>query len=358
MKVLSIVGATPQFIKAAVVSHKLITKGINEVLLNAGQNLDDTLSQIFLEEMNIPEPRYKLSIPNLSPGATIGKLLEGIESVIIKEKPDMVLVYGDNNPALAGAIAAQKQQIPVAHIEAGLRSFKPMLGREMNRILVDRVSTLLFCPNETAVENLKKEGFDSFPCNIYNTGDVMQDAANYYCTLPSLKSDIIIRLNLNHSFALATISSQENTSDLKKLKEIVKALNAINRELRVVVPLHHLTIKFLRDADIETNFTIIPLVNYFDMVELLRNCTIVLTDNGSVQKEAFFFKKCCVTLKKETECTELVQNGFNMLGSSDSEFILIAYHEMINRKPNFSMNIYGKGKASEQIAEILKNWKC
>jgi UDP-GlcNAc3NAcA epimerase len=357
MKVLSIVGATPQFIKAAMVSHKLIIKGIDEVVLNAGQNLDDTLSQIFLEEMDIPEPKYKLAIPDLNPAATIGKLLEGIEIAILKEKPDMVLVYGDNNPALAGAIAAQRQQIPVAHVDAGLRSFKPMLGDEMNRILIDRVSTLLFCPTEIAVENLKKEGFDNFPCNIYNTGDVMQDAANYYCTLSPLKSDIINRFNLNQSFALATISCPENTTDPRKLGEIISALNTINRELRVIVPLNPHTTKYLRDINIETNFTIIPLVNYFDMVELMRNCTIVLTDSGNVQKEAFFFKKCCVTLRKETECTELLQNGFNMLGSSDSEFILIAYNEMIERKPDFSMDIYGKGKASERIADILKNWK-
>jgi len=356
MKVLSIVGASPQFIKAAVVSHKLIARGIEEVVLNAGQHLDDTLSQIFLEEMEIPEPKYKLSISDTNSGAITGTLLIEIERAIIEEKPDIVLVYGDKNPALAGAIAARKLLIPVAHVEAGLRSFNMRMPEELNRIIIDRISNLLFCPTEVALENLKKEGFENFPCKVFNTGDVMQDAANYYGAISSLKSDIINRLNIKQSFALATFNSQENTTNPSNLKGVVSALNLINRDQQVIAPLHPSTVRYLRNANIETNFTIIPNVNYFDMVELLRKCNIVLTDSGEVQKEAFFFGKCCVTLKQETEWIELVQNGFNMLGSSDSEFILIAYHEMMNRKPNFSIDLYGKGKASERIAEILKNW--
>ncbi len=356
MKVLSIVGASPQFIKAAVVSHKLIAKGIEEVVLNAGQHLDDTLSQIFLEEMEIPEPKYKLSISDTNSGAITGTLLIEIEKIIIEENPDIVLVYGDTNSALAGAIAARKLLIPVAHVEAGLRSFNMRMPEELNRIIIDRISNLLFCPTEIALENLKKEGFDNFPCKTYNTGDVMQDAAIFYGTISSLKSDIINRLNIKQSFALVTINSQENITNPNKLKEIVKALNLINRNQLVIASLLPATIKYLRDAGVETNFTIIPNVNYFDMVELLRSCKIVLTDSGEVQKEAFFFGKCCVTLKQDTEWIELIQNGFNMLGSSDSEFILIAYNEMINRKPNFSIDLYGNGKASERIAEILENW--
>jgi UDP-GlcNAc3NAcA epimerase len=269
----------------------------------------------------------------------------------------MVLVYGDTNSTIAGALAASKLQIPVAHVEAGLRSFNMRMPEEINRILTDRISNLLFCPTDTAVENLKKEGFENFQCTVYKTGDVMQDAAIYFGSVSSSKSDIINRLDIRQSFVLATVHRQENTDDPKRLTEIVNALNLINREQRVVIPLHPRSAKFIKDLKIETNFTIIPPVGYFDMVELLKNCSLVLTDSGGVQKEAFFFKKCCVTLRQETEWTELVKGGFNMLGSSDSEFILIAYHEMINRNPDFNVDLYGKGKASERIAEILLNWK-
>jgi len=355
MKVLSIVGARPQFIKAAVVSRQLMNKGINEVMLHTGQHFDDNMSQVFFNEMDIPEPKYNLGTHGLSHGAMTGKMLEGIEKVIIEENPDVVLVYGDTNSTIAGALAASKLHIPVAHVEAGLRSFNMRMPEEINRILTDRISNLLFCPTDTAIDNLKKEGFDNFPCKIYKTGDVMQDAALHYGSISSSKSDIINRLDIRQSFVLATVHRQENTDDPKRLGEIIKALNLINREQRVVVPMHPRTSKYIKDLDIETNFTIIPPVGYFDMVELLKNCTIVLTDSGGVQKEAFFFRKCCVTLRQETEWTELVQNGFNMLGSSDSEFILIAYHEMMKRKPDFNIDLYGKGKASERIAEILIN---
>ena len=357
MKVLSVVGARPQFVKAAVVSQQLIAKGINEVLLHTGQHFDDNMSQVFFTEMDIPEPKYNLEIHGQSHGAMTGKMLEGIENVIVNEKPNMVLVYGDTNSTIAGALAARKLHVPVAHVEAGLRSFNMKMPEEINRILTDRISNLLFCPTDTAIENLKKEGFEHFPCNIYKTGDVMQDAAIYFGSISSSKSDIINRLDIRQSFVLATVHRQENTDDPEKLGGIIDALNQINRDQRVIVPLHPRTSKFIKEHKLETNFTIIPPVGYFDMVELLKNCSLVLTDSGGVQKEAFFFRKPCVTLRQETEWTELVQNGFNMLGSSDSEFILIAYNEMIKRNPDFSVDLYGKGKASERIAEILLKWK-
>lgn len=356
MKVLSVVGARPQFIKAAVVSRQFMAKGIEEVLLHTGQHFDENMSQVFFDEMEIPEPKYNLGTHGLGHGAMTGKMLEGIEKIILDEKPDMVLVYGDTNSTIAGALAARKLQVPVSHVEAGLRSFNMRMPEEINRILTDRISNLLFCPTDTAIENLKKEGFDNFPCKVYKTGDVMQDAALFYGSISSSKSNIISKLDIKQSFVLATVHRQENTDDPKRLSEIVKALNLINREQRVIVPLHPRTAKYLKEANIEVNFTIIPPVGYFDMVELLKNCTLVLTDSGGVQKEAFFFSKCCVTLRAETEWTELVQNGFNMLGSADSDFILIAYNEMIKRHPDFSIDLYGKGKASERIADLLTKW--
>jgi UDP-GlcNAc3NAcA epimerase len=293
----------------------------------------------------------------LSHGAMTGKMLEGIETVILNEKPDMVLVYGDTNSTIAGALAARKLQVPVAHVEAGLRSFNMRMPEEINRILTDRISNLLFCPTDTAIENLKREGFDNYPCTIHKTGDVMQDAALYFGSISSSKSDIINRLDIRQSFVLATVHRQENTDDPKRLTEIITALNLINRDQRVIVPLHPRTAKFVKELKLEINFTVIPPVGYFDMVELLKNCSMVLTDSGGVQKEAFFFRKCCVTLRQETEWTELVKGGYNMLGSSDSEFILIAYNEMLTRTPDFNIDLYGKGKASERIAEILLKWK-
>jgi len=356
MKVLSVVGARPQFIKSAVVSRQLISKGIDEVILHTGQHFDDNMSKVFFDEMEIPKPKHNLGIHGLSHGAMTGKMLEGIEIVIIKEKPDMVLVYGDTNSTIAGALAARKLQVPVSHVEAGLRSFNMMMPEEINRILTDRISNLLFCPTNTAVENLTNEGFNNFPCKIFKTGDVMQDAAIFYGSLSSSKSDIINRLGIRQSFALATIHRQENTDDPEKLKGIIEALNIINREQQVIIPLHPRTAKYIKDLKIDTSFTIISPVGYFDMVELLKNCSIVLTDSGGVQKEAFFFEKCCITLRSETEWTELVQNGFNVVGCTNKENILTAYREMLGKKPNFSIDLYGKGKASDNIASILSKW--
>lgn len=356
MKILTILGSSAQYIKAAVMSHQFISKGIDEIVLTAGLRIDDPTSSILFDEMDLPEPKYKLNIPDLNPGAVTGKLIIEIESAIILEKPNLVIVYGDSNPALAGAIAARKNQIPVAHIEAGLRSFNLKTPEELNRIIIDRISNILFCPTNVAFENLKNEGFDQFPCKICNSGDIMQDAANHYGALSSIKSDIIGRLNIKQSFALAIVNCPENTNDSVKFSEIVKALNQINRNHRIIAILHPNASKNLKSRGIETNFSIIPPVNYFDLLELLKTCNIVLTDSGEIQKEAFFFGKCCVTLKQETEWTELVKRGFNMLGSSDSEFILIAYQEMMDRKPDFNIDLFGKGKASEKIAEILKNW--
>lgn len=357
MKVLSVIGSRSQLIKSTAVSHELFAKGIDEVTLHAAQHTDDIITQVFFEEMDIPEPKYSLGIQSENQGAILGRMIEGIENAIIAEKPDVIVVYGDNNSSISGALAANRHRIPIAHIEAGLRLSNAQPLGEMNGILTDRISSLLFCPSSKAVENLKNEGFDGFPCKIYNTGDILQEVALYYSSISSSKSDIISRLNIKQSYAIATISRPEYFDDLSKLKEIVNALNLINRDQQVIVPLHQSKFRFLKEINVELNFKIIPYLNYFDMVELLKNCNIVLTDSDGVQREAFYFGKCSVMLRRETEWSELVQKGYSMLGSTDSEFILIAYNEMINRKPDFSIDLYGKGKTSERIAEILANWK-
>lgn len=354
MKVLSVIGSRSQLIKSAAVSHQLFSKGIEEALLLTALHDDDIITQVFFEEMDIPEPKYSLGIQTTNPGALLGRMIEGIENAIIAENPDILLIYGDNNASLAGALAADRNKIPIAHIEAGLRSGNLKIQREVNRIQTDRISRTLFCPSEKAFENLGAEGFDNGTYNIFNVGDILHEVAQYYGSISTSKSDIISRLNIKQSFALATINRQEYFDDPSMFKEIVNALNLINREQQVIAPLHQSMFRFLRENNIEPYFKIIPYLNYFDMVELLKNCNIVLTDSSGVQREAFYFGKCSVSLRKETEWPELIENGYSMLGSTDSEFILIAYSEMINQKSDFSADIYGKGKASERIAEILK----
>ncbi len=354
MKVLSVIGSRSQLIKSGALSHQLFAKGIDEVILHTAKHSDDIITQVFFEEMDIPAPRYSMGIQSTNQGAILGRMIEGIENAIIKEKPDVLLVYGDSNSSLAGALAASKHQIPIAHIEAGLRTFSLQADGEVNRLLTDRISNLLLCPSDKALENLKNEGFDNYPCKRYNVGDIQKEVIQYYGSISSSKSDIINRLNIKQSFALATINRQDYFNDLSKLKEIVKALNLINREQQVIVPLHQSRFRYFREANIEPTFKVIPFLNYFDMVELMKSCNIVLTDSGTVQREAFYLGKCSVMLRHETEWVELIQNGYSMLGSVDSEFILIAYSEMINRKPDFTADVYGKGKASERIAEILK----
>ncbi len=354
MKILTVVGARPQFIKAAAVGRQLRRYGIQEVLVHTGQHFDHNMSQVFFDEMDIPQPHYNLNIHSLSHGAMTGRMLERVEETIMIEKPDLVMVYGDTNSTLAGALAAQKLNIPVAHVEAGLRSFNMKMPEEVNRILTDRISSHLFCPTQVSVQNLVAEGFRRFRCYIENTGDVMQDASLYYGMKSAERSSIIKEQNLCNPFAIATVHRQENTEDPSKLREIIEGLNDIHREMQLVVPLHPRTKNIIDSLSIKVDFVLIPPVGYFDMVELLKHCSIVLTDSGGLQKEAFFFKKCCVTLRKETEWIELVENGFNIIADSNRYDIYQAWRHMMNKKPNFDLNLYGNGEASDRIARYLK----
>lgn len=356
MRILSVIGARPQFIKAAAVSRQLAARGIEEVIVHTGQHFDSNMSQVFFDEMRIPEPKYNLGVAGLTHGAMTGRMIEGIEKVILGEKPDMVLVYGDTNSTLAGAIAARKQNYPVAHVEAGLRSFNMEMPEEVNRILTDRIATLLFCPTEMAVKNLKAEGFENYHCQIYKTGDVMYDTALYYGSISESKSKIIGQLKPRNPFVLATVHRQENTDDPTRLREIINALEAINLDRQVVVPLHPRTARFLNDMGIEPQLTVVPPVGYFDMVELLKHCSLVITDSGGVQKEAFFFRKSCITLRDETEWVELVEFGLNTLAKAEEGDIVSKYKKALSSKPDFSVDLYGNGNAAGQIAEILANW--
>lgn len=353
-KIITVVGARPQFVKAATLSRQFQILGVDEKILHTGQHFDANMSEVFFEEMEIPKPAYQLDIHGVGHGAMTGRMLEGIETILLKEKPDGLLVYGDTNSTLAGAMAAAKLHIPVIHIEAGLRSFNMQMPEEINRILTDRISNYLFCPTDTAVNNLKKEGFDNFDIQIIKNGDVMQDAALFYAEKAKEKSQIISQLNLSR-FVLSTIHRQENTDNPENLCEIVEALNLIHKDTPVVVPIHPRTKNILKKEKIDTHFHTIDPVGYFDMIALLQNCDMVLTDSGGVQKEAFFFGKQCVTMREQTEWVELVDNGFNILSGSNKEKIISAYEASKGKNLDFSMNLYGQGEAAKIAAEKIKN---
>ena len=353
-KIITIVGARPQFVKAATLSRQFQLQGINEKIIHTGQHFDANMSDVFFAEMEIPKPIYQLDIHGLTHGAMTGRMLEGIEKILITEKPEGVMVYGDTNSTLAGALAASKLHIPVIHVEAGLRSFNMKMPEEINRILTDRISNLLFCPTNTAVNNLKREGFDSMPIEIVKNGDVMQDAAMYYAERAQLKSNIIKKIGLG-KFILATIHRQENTDNPEHLKNIIDGLNKIHKEIPVVVPMHPRTRNILAQNFQLPDFTIIDPVGYFDMIMLLKNCELVITDSGGVQKEAFFFGKHCITLREQTEWVELVEHGFNQLVGTDTELLDNAFQYFKTKKSDFSIDLYGKGKAAEiAVREIYK----
>ncbi|GET30604.1 non-hydrolyzing UDP-N-acetylglucosamine 2-epimerase [Prolixibacter sp. SD074] len=353
-KIVTIVGARPQFIKAAMVSRALKTKGFSEIIVHTGQHFDKNMSEVFFEEMEIPHPDYNLGIQGLSHGAMTGRMMESIEDVLLKEKPDGVMVFGDTNSTLAGALAAAKLNIPVAHVEAGLRSFNNQMPEEINRILTDRISSVLFCPTDVAVGNLKKEGFDNFDCQIVKSGDVMQDAALFYAEKSDGRSTILKKLDLEgKAFVLATVHRQENTDNPERVQAIFNSLNAVHQDKTVVMPLHPRTRQIIKNLGIGPAFRVIGPVGYFDMLQLLKNCQLVFTDSGGLQKEAFFFAKHCVTLREETEWTELVEGGFNKLSGSDCNRILDAYQAMSAKQSDFSVNLYGDGEASKVIADFL-----
>jgi UDP-GlcNAc3NAcA epimerase len=305
--------------------------------------------------MEIPAPNYNLEISSLTHGAMTGRMMEKIEEILMKEKPDHVLVYGDTNSTLAGALAAVKLHIPVAHVEAGLRSFEMKMPEEINRIVTDRISRMLFCPTSTAVQNLENEGFRNMDAEIILSGDVMYDAVLFYKNKIQTHSSVIRKQRLdNKPFVLATIHRAENTNDPARLKEICDAINEINTQIPVVLPLHPRTKAFLHSQHLSVNATLIDPVGYFDMLALLEGCSLVMTDSGGLQKEAFFFKKYCLTLRDQTEWTELVEAKANSLVGADRKKILHEFSVNINTPISSTENLYGHGNAARIISEKMQ----
>ena len=355
-KIVTILGARPQFVKAAVLSRIIVKyNAVEEVIIHTGQHYDANMSDIFFEEMEIPKPKYNLAINGMSHGAMTGQMLIEIEAVLMKENPDLVLVYGDTNSTLAGTLASKKLNIKVVHVEAGLRSFNMKMPEEINRILTDRISDLLLCPTNTAIENLQKEGFTNLPAKMVKCGDIMKDAVEFYGEISEEKSSIISRLKLvPNEFVLATIHRQENTEDLEKLQEIFEGLQLISNEKQVVLPLHPRTKAILTQHQLNYGIQIIDPVGYFDMLELLKKCNLVVTDSGGLQKEAFFNKKHCIIAREETEWVELVANGFAKIVGSDKEKMLQSFHDYQDSTVNFEMDLFGENVGEKIYDEILK----
>ncbi|WP_286919582.1 non-hydrolyzing UDP-N-acetylglucosamine 2-epimerase [Pseudomonas sp. UBA6753] len=354
MKILTIIGARPQFIKASVVSRAIgQCASLNEVIVHTGQHFDANMSDVFFEQLGIPRPDHQLSISGGSHGSMTGRMLIEIEKVIEKEGPDRLLVYGDTNSTLAGALAAAKLHVPVAHIEAGLRSFNMLMPEEVNRIVTDQVSDILYCPTQVATENLRREGFDSKPVEILKVGDVMQDSALLFSQLALPPSDV----ESKEGFILATLHRAENTDDPARLASIVKALNNIHTTVApVLLPLHPRTRSVIAKLGIELKVNAIDPVGYLEMIWLLQHCGIVLTDSGGVQKEAFFFGKACITMRDQTEWVELISCGANMLVGADTDRIVEGVRKNYGRLVNDTDNLYGGGQASNRIAQHLSKY--
>jgi UDP-GlcNAc3NAcA epimerase len=352
MIILTVVGARPQFVKAAIVSRAMRQfSNIKEVLVHTGQHFDANMSDIFFEEMEIQKPKYNLNINRLNHGAMTGQMLEKIEAIILQEKPDWVLVYGDTNSTLAGALAAAKLHIKIAHIEAGLRSFNLAMPEEINRVLTDRISTVLFAPTDQAVENLNYERLNNNSTCIVKTGDVMLDAAMFF-------REKINKTNSLYKYKiLTTVHRAENTDNPEKLKEIFTALEIVAEKYGMILPLHPRTKEKLEKMKYnfaKSHIHFVEPVGYLDMIALLIDCTLVMTDSGGLQKEAYFFKKPCITLREETEWTELINMQCNILSGSDYNKIIYSVEKMISLPEScFNQNLYGNGNAAKEIVETL-----
>ncbi|WP_440122012.1 non-hydrolyzing UDP-N-acetylglucosamine 2-epimerase [Tenacibaculum sp. Ill] len=355
-KIVTILGARPQFIKGAVLSRVVQKHNeVEEVIVHTGQHFDANMSAVFFEEMQIPKPKYNLNINGLNHGAMTGQMLEKIEEILLTEKPNVVVVYGDTNSTLAGALAAKKLHIKVVHIEAGLRSFNMLMPEEINRILTDRIGDLLSCPTDIAVSNLRNEGFDSFDILIEKHGDIMKDAVEFYSQVSEEKSTIIKDLGLKKKeFVLATIHRQENTDSEGKLTNIFSALEEIHKTKEVILPLHPRTKKMLEKYQLQPNVTFIEPVGYFSMLELLKNCSLVITDSGGLQKEAFFNKKFCIIIRDETEWKELVDNGYATIIGANAKKIENYFQQFLATTKDFKEQLYGENVGEKIYQSILK----
>tara|TARA_Y100001935_G_scaffold252180_1_gene255548 strand:+ start:1631 stop:2683 length:1053 start_codon:yes stop_codon:yes gene_type:complete len=345
LKVATIIGARPQFIKAAPISEKINTiNSFSEIIIHTGQHFDKKMSDIFFDEMSIPQPNYNLNINQLDYGFMVEMMVKKISPILTEENIDGVLVYGDTNSTLAGSLAAKKLDIPVFHIEAGLRSYDRSMIEENNRIITDHLSTLLFCPSKEAVKNLKKE---SLIDGVILSGDVMYDVYKKF----SFYKDNLDEDLKKSGYILSTIHRRENINSFEKLSAIFKNLNQINNNQKIIMPLHPHTKQKIEKYKIQTNISIIDPVGYISMLSLLNDCEMVITDSGGLQKESYFAKKKCITIRDQTEWVELIDVGTNVLCQPKNLYHI--YNQISKIADNFSKNLYGNGKASTHIIESI-----
>lgn len=355
-KILTVIGTRPQYIKAAPVSRE-IRKYFHEVLVDTGQHYDYNMSGVFFEELHIPKPDYNLGVGSASHGKQTGEMLIRLEEVVLQEKPDAVLVYGDTNSTLAGALVASKMHLPLFHVEAGLRSFNKLMPEEINRIMTDHVSTLLFAPTETAIENLKREGITE---RVYNVGDVMYDAVQYNVKIAEETRDLSQYGVSPGQFFLATIHRAENTDDAGQLQRILEALLELNKI--VIVPLHPRTKNKLQGLDVanylknSTNVKIVDPVSYLDMLLLEWNAKGIITDSGGVQKEAYFARKPCFTIRQQTEWVETVKVGWNVLVDLRTMNLKELIEHKLSDMPPYISGLYGSGDAAERIVKLMRDY--
>jgi UDP-GlcNAc3NAcA epimerase len=360
LKILTVIGARPQFIKASVVSNEIRqTNNIEEIVLHTGQHYDSNMSKVFFDELNIPHPHINLNIGSGNHGAQTAKMLMGIESSLLSKRPDLLMVYGDTNSTLAGALAASKLHIPVCHIEAGLRSFNRKMPEEINRVLTDHTSDLLFAPTTSAAQQLTLEGIDE--TKIVNSGDVMFDAMLHFKPLALEKSTILSQLRLDQGFVLATTHRAENTDNPSRLKRILDELLHLSKECKVILPIHPRTRNIVENLQLNTDsLIIIEPLGFLDMIALEDSANAIITDSGGLQKEAFFHNKPCITLRNETEWTELVESGWNTLYPPISEnkpSLMEVLQQITSKtyKPK-AISPYGDGKASTKIVQTMLNY--
>lgn len=381
MKLVTIIGARPQIIKAAALSRAIrnhYADQIQEVIVHTGQHYDDNMSQVFFDELHIPRPDYNLHVGSASHGVQTARMTEGIEDILFKEQPDYIVLYGDTNSTLAGAVAAAKIHVPIVHIEAGLRSFNKAMPEEINRIVCDHCSTLLFTPTNAGLENLKREGFpmgNEGPYTIdnpkvYHCGDIMYDNSLHFAAIAEEKTDIIQRLELTaNPYVLATIHRDTNTDHPERLSAIFRSILRLSKDCQVVLPLHPRTAKLLKTNLDETlqkhifscqNIKLIPPVSFLEMIALERHALLVMTDSGGVQKEAYFFKKPCIILRPETEWVEIVETGNAVLADADEGRIMQAWQHFKGNPPTVFPEIFGDGHAAEFMLEkmLLANTNC
>lgn len=357
MNVITILGARPQFIKAAVVSRAIAryneSKGkimVREKIVHTGQHHDPEMSDIFFREMHIPVPAYQLRVSGLQHGAMTGRMLIEVEKLLIDEKPDWVLVYGDTNSTLAGALAAAKLGLPVAHVEAGLRSFNRDMPEELNRIMTDRISSLLLCPSRSAVEHLRNEGIVPPSQRVAMIGDVMYDAALFYSTLAPEMPEAL-KDGRFEKFALCTLHRAENTDNPARMAALLSGLGRIGRDMPVLLPLHPRTRHTLNSQNLAlpSGVHAIQPVGYLEMLALLRSCAVVLTDSGGLQKEAYFFQKNCITMRNETEWGELVEAGCNTIVGADADALYASFKTSLMTAFTAPKDIYGDGNAGDKV---------